>query len=76
MTLLSGRLNASISNDTFKKKMEGSGKKKGVKDYSSLSITKEVVDIYSNNEIWNEKTISKREKELASEVAELWGNFN
>lgn len=56
--------------------MEGSGKKKGVKDYSSLSITKEVVDIYSNNEIWNEKTISKREKELASEVAELWGNFN
>lgn len=75
MTLLNGRLNASISNDTFKKKMEGNGKKKGVKDYSSLSITKEVVDIYSNNEIWNEKTISDREKELADEVVSLWGDF-
>lgn len=76
MTLLSGRLNASISNDTFKKKMEGNGKKKGVKDYSSLSITKEVVEIYDNNKIWNEKTISDREKDLADEVVVLWGINN
>lgn len=36
MTLLSGRLNSAISNDIFKKKMEGNGKKKGIKAYSSL----------------------------------------
>lgn len=75
MTLLNGRLNAAISNNNFKKKMEGEGKKKGVIKYSSLSVTKDdLVDkIYNKNIEWNEQTIIEREKYLGEEVIALWG---
>ncbi|MBO4439117.1 MAG: DUF262 domain-containing protein [Spirochaetaceae bacterium] len=76
MTLLNGRLNASISNNNFKMKMEGEGKKKGVIKYSSLSVTKDdlVENIYNQNKQWNEQSISERENYLGKEVVELWGN--
>ena len=76
MTLLNGKLNASISNNSFDKKMNGDGKKKGVKDYSSLYITrKDIVEkIYDKQKKWNEQTIIEREKQLGKEVVELWGN--
>ena len=75
MTLLNGRLNASISNNNFQKKMEGEGKKKGVIKYSSLSVTKDdlVENIYNQKKQWNEQTIHEREKYLGNEVVELWG---
>ena len=75
MTLLNGRLNASVSNNNFKKKMEGEGKRKGVIKYSSLSVTKDdLVDkIYCQNKEWNEQTIIEREKYLGDEVVALWG---
>ncbi len=76
MTLLNGRLNASISNNNFQKKMEGDGKKKGVIKYSSLSVTKDdlVESIYSKGKQWNEQVIHERENYLGNEVVELWGN--
>lgn len=75
MTLLNGRLNASISNNNFQKKMEGEDKKKGVIKYSSLSVTKDdlVENIYNQKKQWNEQTIHEREKYLGNEVVELWG---
>lgn len=74
MTLLNGRLNASISNNNFKKKMEGEGKKKGVIKYSSLSVTKDdLVDkIYNQGKSWNEQAIIERESYLGEEVTDLW----
>ena len=76
MTLLNGRLNASISNNNFQKKMEGDGKNKGVIKYSSLSVTKDdlVESIYNKGKQWNEQVIHEREKYLGNEVVELWGN--
>ena len=76
MTLLNGRLNASISNNNFQKKMEGNGKKKGVIKYSSLSVTKDdlVESIYNKGKQWNEQVIHERENYLGNEVVELWGN--
>lgn len=76
MTLLNGRLNASISNNNFQKKMEGDGKKKGVIKYSSLSVTKDdlVESIYNKGIQWNEQVIHERENYLGNEVVELWGN--
>ncbi len=76
MTLLNGRLNASISNNNFQKKMEGDGKKKGVIKYSSLSVTKDdlVESIYNKGKQWNEQVIHERENYLGNEVVELWGN--
>ena len=75
MTLLNGRLNASISNNNFQKKMEGEGKKKGVIKYSSLSVTKDdlVENIYNKKKQWNEQVIHDRENYLGNEVIELWG---
>lgn len=79
MTLLNGRLNTVISNSSFKKKIEGrEGKKvsdKGMKEYSSLSITKKdiIENVYNNGKEWNEAEITKREKALADEIIEIWG---
>lgn len=75
MTLLNGRLNASIGNKDFKTKMEGMGRKKGVIKYSSLSVTKDdlVEKIYRQNKQWNEQTIIEREKYLGDEIISLWG---
>lgn len=80
MTLLNGRLNASISNSTFKEKIEGrkeKGKKeiKGVKHYATLSITRNDIinDIYEATKEWNEYEIFQREKKLGKEVLEIWG---
>lgn len=75
MTLLNGRLNASVSNNDFQKKMEGGSKKKGVIKYSSLSVTKDdlVDQVYNKKKIWNEQSITEREKYLGDEIISLWG---
>lgn len=75
MTLLNGRLNASIGNNNFKCKMEGVGRKKGIMKYSSLSVTKDdlVEKIYLKNKQWNEQTIMARENYLGDEIISLWG---
>ena len=76
MTLLNGKLNASISNNDFNTKLEGvhgqKGKKdrNGIKQYAALSITR---DDIINKSVWNEYTISEREKALAEEIFEIWG---
>ena len=73
MTLLNGKLNVSVSNNTFQKKIEGDGKKAGVRKYDSLSVTKDVIEEFDRDGIWNEQKISAREKELLLEILEIWG---
>ncbi|GEM_PF-3472404 len=59
MTLLNSRLNTSLRNFIFKRKIEGEGRKKGIRHYSELWITKsDIIDKYDNGEkIWNEVSI-------------------
>ena len=75
MTLLSAKLNIAISNDSFKNKIEGTSNKKGIKNYSSLSITTVdiIENVYSKGKEWNEAEIAKRERRLADEIIEIWG---
>jgi uncharacterized protein with ParB-like and HNH nuclease domain len=64
MTLLNSRLNSALSNKEFRTKVEGEGRKKGMKDYSDLSITREVIEISE----WDERAINDRTKNLTNEI--------
>lgn len=74
MTLLNSRLNTSLRNYIFERKIEGEGRKKGIRYYSELWITKaDIIDRYDSGEkIWNELSIAKREKALYEELIEIW----
>lgn len=74
MTLLNSRLNTSIRNYTFERKINGEGKKKGIRQYSELCITKDdiISPFDSGNMIWNEKSMTDRTKSLGREILEMW----
>lgn len=74
MTLLRSKLNKTLSNKTFKEKVDGcivGGKKQeGMKANCSLSITTEITDL----DEWNENTISDRTEKLFKEIVKIWPN--
>lgn len=74
MTLLNSRLNTSLRNFNFQRKIEGEGRKKGIRHYSELWITKkDIIDSYDNGQKeWNEKQIKIRELALTNEILEIW----
>ena len=76
MTILRARLNNELKNYDFKRKVEGDGKKKGMKEYADLSITRKdiVEDIYEAGLSWNEYRIAKRAEKLGREIVEIWGS--
>lgn len=71
MTLLNSKLNSSVSNNTFRIKLEGEGKKKGMKDLADCLITRELL----HEQCWNEQTIRRRTAELSQIVKKLWGSL-
>lgn len=74
MTLLNSRLNTSLRNYIFSKKIEGDGRKKGIRQYSELWITKaDIIDRYDRGEtVWNEASITQRENALCCELLDIW----
>lgn len=73
MTLLTSSLNSAVKNRDFDMKMNGSGKKRGIKAYSDLSITKEVVLAYEDGDhLWDEVKIDGRTQQLAEDVLQIW----
>jgi hypothetical protein len=74
MSLLTSSLNISLRNYEFIKKMEGDGRKKGIKAYDDLSITRvDIVEPFDKGDkIWDESKISKRTAALTQEVLEIW----
>jgi len=74
MTLLTTSLNSSLKNFEFKRKVDGEGRKKGIKHYSSLSVTSEdIVGPYNSGDaVWDEFKISARTKKLTEEVLSIW----
>ncbi|MEG1884339.1 MAG: HNH endonuclease family protein, partial [Clostridia bacterium] len=78
LTLLRGGLNASVSNNIFRIKVNGSddGNKRGYKEFASLSLTKEIVDRYDAGDIvWDEKHIQLRSKQLCDEIVAIWPTY-
>lgn len=74
MTLLTSSLNASLRNYEYKRKMEGDGKKKGIKAYAELSITNHDLVLHFDNGdyIWDESKIIKRTEQLEAEAVKIW----
>lgn len=69
MTLLNSKLNTSLRNYEFKRKVNGEGRKRGMKDLADCMITKKLLDI----EIWNEKIIRNRSSVFSEVIKQLWG---
>lgn len=74
MTLLNSSLNTSLRNYVFERKIEGEGRKKGIRNYSELHITKDdILRIYdSGDKVWNEKKIIDRTALICSEIVNIW----
>ena len=76
MTLLKGRLNTSISNAAIDIKINGNGKKEGIK-ISDLKITsQDIVEYHTKAEkyggVWDERIIAERTSALMKEFMEIW----
>lgn len=74
MTLLNSRLNTSLRNFAFDRKIEGAGRMKGIRQYSELWITKDdIISRYdSGNKTWDEKSIFDRTRALGQEILKIW----
>lgn len=74
MTLLTGSLNSSLKNHNFLKKLTGDGKKKGIKSYDDLSITKhDITEKFDGvDTLWDEVAINQRTKALGKELLQIW----
>lgn len=74
MTLLNSSLNTSLRNYEFSRKIEGEGKKRGIRHYADLGITRfDILDVYDNGDkVWNEKKITGRTTNLANDILIIW----
>jgi len=74
MTLLNSSLNTSLRNYEFHRKINGEHRKKGIKDYADLGITRFdlVIPFENGDTIWNEQKIRSRTIALTNDVLEIW----
>ena len=76
MTLLTAKLNATVSNSDFETKMEGktTGKNQGgIKKYaSSLVTTKAVIEVYEEKKQWDEREIFSFEQKYYDKLNEFY----
>jgi uncharacterized protein with ParB-like and HNH nuclease domain len=69
MTILKDKLNNSISNSSFKNKIDGDEKNLGIRDFADFKITSEdVVNYYDQGGIWDETRINSRTQCLFDEL--------
>ena len=62
MALLTSKLNTSISNANFETKIQGKSTHNGIKKYAaSLVTTKNIIDVYEETKIWDERKIYEYE---------------
>ena len=75
-TLLTCNLNSAIRNANYDKKVLGDGEKKpGYKLHTMLLLTKDIVECYESDSIWDEKHIAQRLEELYQEFLCLWPSY-
>ena len=68
MTLLNSKLNTSLRNYSFKRKIDGEGRKRGMKALGDCLLTKEVTSLSA----WNEGTISERTHRIIEYIKNIW----
>jgi len=77
MTLLKSRLNASLCNYYFERKINGEGRKRGIRHYADLLITKDIVEKFDQGDkTWNEEKIENRTKEFTDIFLKIWNIEN
>lgn len=75
--LLKEKLNTSVSNRAFDVKINGSGKHKGYRKYTSLLTTGELVEAFDAGQSeWNETRIHNRAAALIKEAICIWPTFS
>lgn len=67
MTLLTGKLNTAIGNGPIEQKIVEIDR-----FASTLSVTKDVIELYNKNLTWNEKLINQRAEEIFSELNNVY----
>lgn len=74
MTLLTSKLNTAISNSEFSIKLNGNQRRKGIKHYTDLSLTKEIYQLPNGLERtnWDERDIRARNQYLYNEIVQIW----
>ncbi len=74
MTLLNSSLNTSIRNYEFSRKIEGEARKRGIRYYADLGITRfDILDVYDRgDQVWDEKKIIDRTANLANDIITMW----
>lgn len=74
MSLLNSRLNTSIRNYDFDRKISGVNRKRGIRAYSDLGITRfDILAPYeAGDTVWNEQKIAVRTAALAADVVAIW----
>lgn len=74
MTLLKSSLNTALRNYEFKRKVEGEGRKRGIKHYAELGITKldVVAPFDAGDQTWDETKIRNRNAEITADVLAIW----
>lgn len=74
MTLLNSSLNTSLRNFDFRRKIEGEGRKRGIRQYADLGITRfDILEKYDSGEkIWNEQKINQRTSNLSADILTIW----
>jgi hypothetical protein len=74
MTLLNSSLNTSVRNYLMERKINGEGRKKGIRHYADLGITKNDILIPFDNgdKVWNEIKINRRTNALGNEILNIW----
>lgn len=74
MTLLTTNLNSALRNFKYDVKMRGEGRKKGIKSYADLVITKEDLVIpFDNGDVnWDEQKIVDRTNVLIGQIETIW----
>ncbi len=74
MTLLNKSLNTSLRNYEIARKINGEGKRKGIKDYADITLTKDIIRKYdeSTDKKWDEADIRNRFSELTKDAKTIW----
>jgi hypothetical protein len=72
MTLLTANLNSALRNASFERKVMGEGKRRGIRDYAFLTVTREIVAEYERDKTWDEAKIEARQLKIEEEVLSMW----
>lgn len=69
MTLLTAKLNTSLRNYDFARKVNGEGRKRGMKALADCMITREILELPA----WKETDIISRTAKLSEYICKIWG---